>query len=310
MFDQEPEGDPHGECALEINRLSAALEGLQAEVISLKAFNKGLQEDIRRICGAIPGYEWCGTAEHEIAKVFAERDSLRQELGDLPEAQSDMLSELKKLRAELSEAQGMLLWALWHNEGASSPVGHPIRRALGIGQHDPMTAEQIRAGSDAVAKVMTHLPDTADQIPRVAPTVQQPAEPVIVAAAQDRKNYASAQHPDWGGVKQTAKQAQPEPVNAMLLEALQDTAQTLEWMQHGNCRGISERLLTTNEALEKANTAISEAKQAQPEREPLTDYQIFKIVTETSKVVGLPYDFAFVRAIEAAHGIKQVGQHD
>jgi len=56
---------------------------------------------------------------------------------------------------------GLLLWALYHHQGGSSPVGQPVRRALGIGQHDHMTAEQIRAGSDAVAKVMTPLPFNA-----------------------------------------------------------------------------------------------------------------------------------------------------
>lgn len=62
---------------------------------------------------------------------------------------------------EVQQMHGLLLWALYHHQGGSSPVGQPIRRALGIGQHEHMTAEQIRAGSDAVAKVMTPLPFNA-----------------------------------------------------------------------------------------------------------------------------------------------------
>ena len=36
-----------------------------------------------------------------------------------------------------------LLWVLWHHQGGSSPVGQPIRRALGIGQFDHLTAAQV-----------------------------------------------------------------------------------------------------------------------------------------------------------------------
>lgn len=36
-----------------------------------------------------------------------------------------------------------LLWVLWHHQGGSSPVGQPIRRALGIGRFEHLTAEQV-----------------------------------------------------------------------------------------------------------------------------------------------------------------------
>lgn len=45
-----------------------------------------------------------------------------------------------------------------------------------------------------------------------------------------------------------------------LESALRDVAQTLAWMQHGECRGFSDGLLTTNEALEKARDALEESK--------------------------------------------------
>lgn len=60
-----------------------------------------------------------------------------------------------QLSAELSERFGPqpavavneqhpgLLWALYHHQGGNSPVGQPIRAALGIGQHDRLTDEQI-----------------------------------------------------------------------------------------------------------------------------------------------------------------------
>lgn len=49
-------------------------------------------------------------------------------------------------------------------------------------------------------------------------------------------------------------------VFAALWEALEDVAQTLAWMQHGKCRGFSPRLLTTQDALDKASKALSKAE--------------------------------------------------
>lgn len=40
------------------------------------------------------------------------------------------------------ESRAMLLNVLWHHQGGSSPVGQPLRKLLGIGQHDHLTEEQ------------------------------------------------------------------------------------------------------------------------------------------------------------------------
>jgi len=57
--------------------------------------------------------------------------------------------EVEALRADAETKRGLLLWALYHHQGGSSGVGQPIRRALGIGQHDAMTPEQIRDAARA-----------------------------------------------------------------------------------------------------------------------------------------------------------------
>jgi hypothetical protein len=44
-----------------------------------------------------------------------------------------------------------------------------------------------------------------------------------------------------------------------LLDALKDVAQTLAWVQYGQCRGFSEKLLSTNDALDKASAAINQS---------------------------------------------------
>src|SRR5574337_2107222 len=50
---------------------------------------------------------------------------------------------------EITRLRGLMLWTLYHHQGASSEIGQPIRRALGIGQYDRMTAEQIATGKTA-----------------------------------------------------------------------------------------------------------------------------------------------------------------
>lgn len=40
-------------------------------------------------------------------------------------------------------ARAALLWVLWHHQGLSSTVGQPIRFALGMDRHEPLTEHQI-----------------------------------------------------------------------------------------------------------------------------------------------------------------------
>lgn len=40
-------------------------------------------------------------------------------------------------------ARAALLWVLWHHQGGSSPIGQPIRYALGMGANDRLSDWQI-----------------------------------------------------------------------------------------------------------------------------------------------------------------------
>lgn len=51
------------------------------------------------------------------------------------------------------QMESALLWALYHAQGGSSPVGQPIRKLLGIGQFDHLTEQQI-AQAQAFAQAM------------------------------------------------------------------------------------------------------------------------------------------------------------
>ena len=52
-------------------------------------------------------------------------------------------TEIQRLMHENATMHGLLLWALYHSQGGSSPVGQPIRRVLGIGTHDRLTEEEV-----------------------------------------------------------------------------------------------------------------------------------------------------------------------
>ena len=42
------------------------------------------------------------------------------------------------------DTRALLLWLLWHHQGARSDVGQPIRDLLGMERHEPMSDEQLR----------------------------------------------------------------------------------------------------------------------------------------------------------------------
>jgi hypothetical protein len=69
-----------------------------------------------------------------------------------------------------------LLWVLWHHLGASSPVGQPIRRYLGMGQHDRMTPEEVVAAKRWARRSMG-VQDYLDSIPSYSSAAPEPAPP-------------------------------------------------------------------------------------------------------------------------------------
>ncbi len=44
------------------------------------------------------------------------------------------------------QMEAALLWTLYHHQGGSSHIGQPIRKLLGIGEHDRLTDEQLAQG--------------------------------------------------------------------------------------------------------------------------------------------------------------------
>lgn len=73
-------------------------------------------------------------------------------------------------------ARAALLWVLWHHQGISSPVGQPLRFALGMGAHEELAPHQV-----AEAKRWAAL--TKSQTAEFHRA--QPAEPEAVALLRD-----------------------------------------------------------------------------------------------------------------------------
>lgn len=99
-----------------------------------------------------------------------DRTTLEQDLRELRSLVSAREAEIDLLKGLLHDvekagretAEGLLLWALWHHQGSGSPVGQPIRRYLGMGQHDAMLVEQVQHATDVVGQIMS--PAAASEI--------------------------------------------------------------------------------------------------------------------------------------------------
>lgn len=75
-------------------------------------------------------------------------------------------------------ARAALVWVLYHHQGGSSPVGQPIRFALGMGAHDPLKPAQIGEALKLAQKC--HFPAARE----LATT---PSAPAVDAGARDER---------------------------------------------------------------------------------------------------------------------------
>lgn len=79
-----------------------------------------------------------------------------------------------EMQAEFTDtSRDALAWVLWHHQGGSSPVGQPIRLALGLGAHDELPGHMVAGAKRWAATTGS---TTADFHRALA----APAEPVAV----------------------------------------------------------------------------------------------------------------------------------
>jgi len=62
------------------------------------------------------------------------------------------IDDLEFLLEALQERNAALLWALYHHQGGSSPVGQPIRKLLGIGAFADLSSTQLIVAKAFAAK--------------------------------------------------------------------------------------------------------------------------------------------------------------
>lgn len=72
--------------------------------------------------------------------IHQQRQASYQANGGNPEPAQEPI----EMSTEFTDTtRSALLWVLWHHQGGSSPVGQPIRYALGMGQHDDLNEHQL-----------------------------------------------------------------------------------------------------------------------------------------------------------------------
>lgn len=114
------------------------------------------------VAHALPTDNACHREAAELLRAQADKiDRLERELAQLkPHADCDsacMTACAGEAKEKLQRYEGLLLWTLYHHQGASSPIGQPIRSALEMGEHDDLTHDQVSA-----AKVAAHRGGTSD----------------------------------------------------------------------------------------------------------------------------------------------------
>jgi len=69
----------------------------------------------------------------------------------IEDTEHQVVLDKTELAALLNKYHDLLLWTLYHHQGAHSDVGQPIRAALGIDQFDTLTDAQIEQGRAAAS---------------------------------------------------------------------------------------------------------------------------------------------------------------
>ena len=71
-------------------------------------------------------------------------EDCRPKLAEAWNRRAQPVAPLQEMSPDFTDtARAALLWVLWHHQGGSSPVGQPIRFALGMGQYDRMNEHQL-----------------------------------------------------------------------------------------------------------------------------------------------------------------------
>jgi hypothetical protein len=142
------------------------------------------------------GRPWDGhTASDVVSRLMEWASQPRQEVEPTPPP-APVTTGCGSTSKAVGFAAAPLLWVLWHHLGASSPVGQPIRRYLGMGQHDRMTPEGIEAAKRWARESMG-VQDYLDSIPAYSSAAPEPTPPPAPTGGLVESVKAAAMREDW-----------------------------------------------------------------------------------------------------------------
>lgn len=135
-----------------------------------------------------------------------------------------------------------LLFALWHHQGGSSPVGQPIREILGMGQHDQLSNEDL-----AAAKSVAETQQTIDALiaERAAYRQQHARDSAELRALCEQRDLARSSRDSWmAEARENAKRAERAKAEASAQRekvedataAIQFVADTSAWIRDDDGR--------------------------------------------------------------------------
>lgn len=185
-------------------------------------------------------------------------------------------------------ARAALLWVLWHHQGGSSPVGQPIRYALGMDAHEHLSKHQVQEAKRWAALTKSESNDFRQA--RTAPP--EPVNARLLSAliqCRDRFVFYVGHHLDKGDM---GKAAENEKFVALANEAI------------SAAEAQQDRLLQDmHDAGREIDRVMAEAT---PKAARLTDKEIASLLAASDKnsprvpsfFMTEPHKFA--RAIETA----------
>ncbi len=131
--------EPMGCCPIEFERMRGALDHIAKTARASRSATRRIRWIAERAQRALDGQD------------FTQGDiELPKNSGPTAERLQRQVGHQRRINWHL---RGLLLWVLWHHQGASSTIGQPLRRALGLDQFDHLTPEQVETAKAAAADI-------------------------------------------------------------------------------------------------------------------------------------------------------------
>lgn len=192
-----------------------------------------------------------------LAERIKELDVIVASYGELDVEQAKhiacMESDLDTLRAQLADAE-------LHNKQVERGLDKATAQLAEIEKTEPVAWRWVWKSKpwDIEGWCYTNTPPNHPELQEIEklftrPMPAQDVEASMIKLPEPDDTYCGVNYYTESQLKQAVRDA---------LDALKDVAQTLAWTQHGECRGFSDGLLTTDEALDKARDALSKYKGA------------------------------------------------